>query len=82
MQTLTKRKESIVKQLSRSDSLFFLLEVEHLFPEEREVVFLLGKEDQERVRAFNAIASRYYPSKGLRPLGTPATRNLKFLNRP
>ena len=76
MQTLTKRKESIVKQLSRSDSLFFLLEVEHLFPEEREVVSLLGKEDQERVRAFNAIASRYYPSKGLRPLGTPTTCNL------
>ena len=91
MQTLTKRKESIVKQLSKSDSLFFLLEVEHLFPEEREVVSFLGKtkglrrggeggeapsEDQERVRAFNAIASRYYPSKGLRPLGAPATRNL------
>ena len=76
MQTLTKRKESIVKQLSKSDSLFFLLEVEHLFPEKREVVSLLGKEDQERVRAFNAIASRYYPatrdlSRGLRGRSPP-----------
>ena len=101
MQTLTKRKESIVKQLSKSDSLFFLLEVEHLFPEEREVVSFLGKakglrplgtpsnevggggeggeapsEDQERVRAFNAIASRYYPatrdlSRGLRGRSPP-----------
>ena len=35
-------------------------------------------EDQERVRAFNTIASRYYPSKGLRPLGTPATCNLSL----
>ena len=79
MQTLTKRKESIVKQLSKSDSLFFLLEVEHLFPEEKEVVYFFGtpsNEDQERVRAFNTIASRYYPSKGLHPLGTPATRDL------
>ena len=78
MQTLTKRKESIVKQLSKSDSLFFLLEVEHLFPEEREVVSFLGTPSnevggggEERVRAFNAIASRYYPatrdlSRGLR----------------
>ena len=79
-----KRKESIVKQLSKSDSLFFLLEVEHLFPEEKEVVCFFGtpsNEDQERVREFEAIASRYYTSKGLHPLGTPATRNLKFLNR-
>ena len=71
MQTLTKRKESIVKQLSKSDSLFFLLEVEHLFPEEKEVVYFFKKEDQERVRAFDAIASRYYPTKGLHPLETP-----------
>ena len=78
MQTLTKRKESIVKQLSKSDSLFFLLEVEHLFPEEREVVSFLGTSSnevggggEERVRAFNAIASRYYPTKGLHPLETP-----------
>ena len=74
MQTLMKRKESIIKQLSKSDSLFFLLEVEHLFPEEKEVVCFFGtpsNEDQERVRAFNTIASRYYPtthdlSRGLR----------------
>ena len=83
MQTLTKRKESIMKQLSKSDSLFFLLEVEHLFPEEKEVVCFFGtpsNEDQERVRAFNTIASRYYPSKGLRPLGTPPkdTKSLIF----
>ena len=73
MQTLMKRKESIMKKLSKSDSLFFLLEVEHLFPEEKEVVYFFGtpsNEDQERVREFNAIASRYYP------LGTPATRDL------
>ena len=79
MQTLTKRKESVMKQLSKSDSLFFLLEVEHLFPEQKEVVCFFGtpsNEDQERVREFEAIASRYYPSKGLHPLGTPATRNL------
>ena len=79
MQTLTKRKESIVKQLSKSDSLFFLLEVEHLFPEGKEVAYFFGtpsNEDQERVRAFNTIASRYYPSKELHPLGTPATRDL------
>ena len=72
MQTLTKRKESIMKQLSKSDSLFFLLEVEHLFPEEKEVVCFFGtqsNEDQERVREFEAIASRYYTSKGLRHLG-------------
>ena len=70
-----------MKQLSKSDSLFFLLEVEHLFPEEKEVVYFFGtpsNEDQERVRAFNTIASRYYPSKGLRPLGTPATCNLSL----
>ena len=75
MQTLTKRKESIMKQLSKSDSLFFLLEVEHLFPEEKEVVCFFGtpsNEDQERVREFEAIASRYYP------LGTPATCNLSL----
>ena len=79
MQTLTKRKESIVKQLSKSDSLFFLLEVEHLFPEEREVVSFLGTPSnggEERVRAFNAIASRYYPatrdlSRGLRGRSPP-----------
>ena len=64
MQTLTKRKERIAKQLSGSDSLFFLLEVEHLFPEEREVVSFLGKEDRERVRTFESIASRYYPLVG------------------
>ena len=73
MQTLTKRKERIFKYLdtkSEVNPLFFLLEVEHLFPEEREVVSFLGKgseapsEDQERVRAFEAIASRYYPRKG------------------
>ena len=89
MQTLTKRKERIFKYLdtkysqnkSEVNPLFFLLEVEHLFPEGREVVSFLGKEDQERVRAFEAIASRYYPTKGLRPLGTPATRDLKFLSR-
>ena len=75
MQTLMKRKESIIKQLSKSDSLFFLLEVEHLFPEEKEVVCFFGtpsNEDQERVREFEAIASRYYP------LGTPATCNLSL----
>ena len=64
MQTLTKRKERIAKQLSGSDSLFFRLEVEHLFPEEREVVSFLGKEDRERVRTFESIASRYYPLVG------------------
>ena len=72
MQTLTKRKESIMKQLSKSDSLFFLLEVEHLFPEEKEVVCFFGtqsNEDKERVREFEAIASRYYTSKGLHPKG-------------
>ena len=54
--------------MSKSDSLFFLLEVEHLFPEEKELVYFFGtpsNEDQERVREFEAIASRYYPSKGL-----------------
>ena len=69
MQTLTKRKERIFKYLdtkyrqnkSEVNPLFFLLEVEQLFPEEREVVSFLGKEDQERVRAFESIASRYYP---------------------
>ena len=76
MQTLTKRKESIVKQLSKSDSLFFLLEVEHLFPEEKEVVYFFEKEGGERVRAFDAIASRYYPatrglSRGLRGRSPP-----------
>ena len=76
MQTLTKRKESIVKQLSKSDSLFFLLEVEHLFSEEKEVVSFFEKEDQERVRAFDAMASRYYPatrdlSRGLRGRSPP-----------
>ena len=83
MQTLTKRKESIIKQLSKSDSLFFLLEVEHLFPEEREVVSFLGTPSnevggggEERVRAFDAIASRYYPatcdlSRGLRGRSPP-----------
>ena len=60
MQTLTKRKERIAKQLSGSDSLFFLLEVEPLLSEEREVVSFLGKEDQQRIRAFESIASRYY----------------------
>ena len=79
MQTLMKRKESIIKQLSKSDSLFFLLEVEHLFPEEKEVVCFFGtqsNEDQERVREFEAIASRYYPtthdlSRGLRGRSLP-----------
>ena len=72
MQTLTKRKERIFKYLvtkyrqnkSEVNPLFFLLEVEHLFPEGREVVSFLGKEDQERVRAFEAIASRFYPLVG------------------
>ena len=67
-----------MKQLSKSDSLFFLLEVEHLFQGDKEVVCFLGtpsNEYEERVREFEAIASRYYTSKGLRPLGTPATRN-------
>ena len=43
MQTLTKRKERIAKQLSNSDSLFFLLEVEPLFSEEKEVRVLPRK---------------------------------------
>ena len=68
MQTLTKRKERIFKYLdakyrqynSEVNPLFFLLEVEHLFPEGREVVSFLGEEDQERVRTFESIASRYY----------------------
>ena len=80
MQTLTKRKESIIKQLSKSDSLFFLLEVEHLFPEEKEVVCFFGtpsNEDQERVREFEAIASRYYPSKGLHPTTHDLSRGLR-----
>ena len=64
MQTLTKRKERISRQLDDSDSLFFLLEVEPLFLEKREVVSFLGKEDQEKVRAFQSIASRYYPLVG------------------
>ena len=68
MQTLTKRKESIVKQLSKSDSLFFQLEVEHLFSEEKEVVSFFEKEDEKRVSEFESIASRYYPTKGLHPL--------------
>ena len=75
-----KRKESIIKQLSKSDSLFFLLEVEHLFPEEKEVVCFFGtpsNEDQERVRAFNTIASRYYPSKGLHPTTHDLSRGLR-----
>ena len=38
--------------------------MEHLFPEEREVVSFLGKEDRERVRTFESIASRYYPLVG------------------
>ena len=79
MQTLMKRKESIIKQLSKSDSLFFLLVVEHLFPEEKEVVCFFGtpsNEDQERVREFEAIASRYYPitrdlGRGLRGRSLP-----------
>ena len=52
-----------------------------MFPEEKEVVYFFGTSsnvDQERVREFEAIASRYYPSKGLRPLGTPATCNLSI----
>ena len=53
MQTLTKRKESIVKQLSKSDSLFFQLEVEHLFSEEKEVVSFFEKEDEKRVSELN-----------------------------
>ena len=56
MQTLTKRKESIVKQLSKSDSLFFQLEVDPLFSEEKEVVSFFEKEDDS---AFEAIASKY-----------------------
>ena len=55
MQTLTKRKERVSKQLDDSDSLFFLLEVEPLFPEDREVVSFLGGEDQEKVRAFDQL---------------------------
>ena len=63
MQTLTKRKERIFKYLdtkyrqnkSEVNPLFFLLEVEHLVPEGREVVSFLGEEDQERVRAFESI---------------------------
>ena len=61
---LTKRKEKIAKQFSEPDSLFFLLEVEHLFPEGREVVSFLEKEDKERVREFESIASRYVPLVG------------------
>ena len=64
MQTLTKRKERIPKQLSKSDPLFFLLEVEHLFPEEKEVVSFLEKEDPGREEAFESIASRYVPIVG------------------
>ena len=97
MQTLTKRKERIFKQLrtkyeqneSNVNPLFFLLEVEHLFPDGKEVVSFFGKakglrplgtpsnevenggeggeapsEDQERGRAFESIASRYYPLVG------------------
>ena len=69
MQTLTKRKERIFKYLEENNSevnpLFFLLEVEPLFPETREVVSFLGEEqDDQRVRAFEAIASRYYPLVG------------------
>ena len=68
MQTLTKRKERIFKYLEENNSevnpLFFLLEVESLFPETREIVSFLGEDDQERVRAFEAIASRYYPLVG------------------
>ena len=64
MQTLTKRKERIAKQLSKSDSLFFLLEVEHLFSEEKEVVSFFEKEDPEREEAFESIASRYVPIVG------------------
>ena len=56
MQTLTKRKESIVKQLSKPDSLFFQLEVDPLFSEEKEVVSFFEKEDDS---AFEAIASKY-----------------------
>ena len=64
MQTLTKRKERIAKQLSNSDSLFFLLEVEPLFLEEREVVAFLEKEDEERGRKFESTASRSVPLVG------------------
>ena len=64
MQTLTKRKESIVKQLSKSDSLFFQLEVEHLFSEEKEVVSFFEKEDEKRVSEFESIASKYVPIVG------------------
>ena len=90
MQTLTKRKESIMKQLSKSDSLFFLLEVEHLFPEEKEVVCFFGtqsNEDKERVREFEAITSRYYPatrngwgSRGINPLGCDCGGNFEHNN--
>ena len=73
MQTLTKRKERIFKYLdtkyrqnkSEVNPLFFLLEVEHLFQEEREVVSFLGKRGgAHSVRAFESIASRYYPIVG------------------
>ena len=68
-----------MKQLSKSDSLFFLLEVEHLFPGEKEVVCFFGtspNEYEERVREFEAIASRYYTSKGLHPKGASPSRVL------
>ena len=64
MQTLTKRKERIVKQLKGSDSLFFQLEVEHLFSEEKEVVSFFEKEDEKIVSEFESIASRYVPIVG------------------
>ena len=64
MQTLTKRKERIFKYLdtkyrqnkSEVNPLFFLLEVEHLFPEEREVVSFFGKGGEATsVRAFESM---------------------------
>ena len=73
MQTLTKRKERIFKCLDAkyrqnkrgANPLFFLLEVESLFPETREVVSFLGEDqDDQRIRAFEAVASRYYPLVG------------------
>ena len=52
------------RKLERLDSLFFLLEVEPLFSEEKEVVSFLEQEDQEKVRSFESIAPRYFPIVG------------------
>ena len=76
---MTKRKERIFKYLdtkyrqnkSEVNPLFFLLEVEHLFPDGKEVVSSLGNLRREveggeapSVRTFESIASRYYPLVG------------------